>query len=327
MKQKNVFVTRRIPEEGIGILQRSCQVEVSDYDGVLPREILLHKVAGRDGILPLLTDTIDSEIMDAAGNSLKIIANYAVGYNNIDVYAATQRGIMVTNTPGVLTETTADLAWALLMCCSRRINESERYLRTGKFRGWEPLLFLGTDVHGATLGLVGFGRIAKAMARRASGFDMRVRYYDMNRVGQEEEEKYHVEYQSLGALLRESDFVSLHIPLTKETHHFIGEKELKQMKKEAYLINTARGPIVDEKVLVRALQEGWIRGAGLDVFEQEPAVEADLLRMENVVVVPHIGSASYATRTKMATMAAENLIKALEGTIPPNLVNPEVLKR
>ncbi|MEI6158034.1 MAG: D-glycerate dehydrogenase, partial [Atribacterota bacterium] len=279
------------------------------------------------GILPLLTDTIDSEIMDAAGNSLKIIANYAVGYNNIDVYAATQRGIMVTNTPGVLTETTADLAWALLMCCSRRINESERYLRTGKFRGWEPLLFLGTDVHGATLGLVGFGRIAKAMARRASGFDMRVRYYDMNRVGQEEEEKYHVEYQSLGALLRESDFVSLHIPLTKETHHFIGEKELKQMKKEAYLINTARGPIVDEKVLVRALQEGWIRGAGLDVFEQEPAVEADLLRMENVVVVPHIGSASYATRTKMATMAAENLIKALEGTIPPNLVNPEVLKR
>lgn len=327
MTRPGVFITRRIPEEGIRIVAECCEVEVSEYDGVLPREVLLEKVRGRDGILCLLTDTIDREVMEAAGPNLKVIANYAVGYNNIDVEEATRRGIMVTNTPGVLTETTADLAWALMMSVARRIVEADRFVRAGKFRGWEPMLFLGTDVFGATLGLVGFGRIGQAMARRALGFNMRVLYYDLVRAPFHVEKELRAEFRALPELLQEADFVSIHVPLTKETYHLIGEKELRLMKKEAYLINTARGPVVDEKALVRALKEGWIRGAALDVFEREPEIEPELLELDNVVLAPHIGSASYATRTKMAVMAAENLVRALRGEIPPNLVNPEVLQR
>uniref|UniRef100_A0A7V4TFI1 D-glycerate dehydrogenase n=1 Tax=Candidatus Caldatribacterium saccharofermentans TaxID=1454753 RepID=A0A7V4TFI1_9BACT len=326
MRRPTVFITRRIPEEGIRIVASFCEVEVSDFDGVLPRKMLLEKVQGKDGILCLLTDTIDREVMEAAGPNLKVIANYAVGYNNIDVEEATRRGIMVTNTPGVLTETTADLAWALMMSVARRIVEADRFVRAGKFRGWEPMLFLGTDVYGATLGIVGFGRIGQAMARRALGFDMTVLYYDLQRVPEDVERQYRARFVPLPELLQTSDFVSLHVPLTKDTYHLIGERELRMMKQEAYLINTARGPVVDEKALVRALREGWIRGAALDVFEREPEVEPELLELENVVLAPHIGSASYATRTKMAEMAAENLVKALQGEIPPNLVNPEVLK-
>ncbi|MEN3184124.1 MAG: glyoxylate reductase [Atribacterota bacterium] len=326
-KKPNVFITRRIPEEGIRIVMEHCTVEVSDYDGVLPREMLLEKVRNRDGILCLLTDTIDREVMDAAGPSLRVIANYAVGYNNIDVEEATRRGIMVTNTPGVLTETTADLAWALMMSIARRIVEADKFVRAGKFRGWEPMLFLGTDVYGATLGLLGFGRIGQAMARRAKGFNMRVLYYDLVRAPFHVERELQVEFRPLPELLQEADFVSIHVPLTKDTYHLIGERELRMMKKEAYLINTARGPVVDEKALVRALKEGWIRGAALDVFENEPEVEPELLELDNVVLAPHIGSASYATRTKMAIMAAENLVRALRGEIPPNLVNPEVVNR
>jgi glyoxylate reductase len=288
--------------------------------------MLLEKVRGKDGILCLLTDTIDREVMEAAGPKLKVIANYAVGYNNIDVEEATRRGIMVTNTPGVLTETTADLAWALMMSVARRIVEADRFVRAGKFRGWEPMLLLGTDVYGATLGIVGFGRIGQAMARRALGFDMTVLYYDLQRASEEIEQKYRVRFTPLPELLQTSDFVSLHVPLTKDTYHLIGERELRMMKREAYLINTARGPVVDEKALVRALREGWIRGAALDVFEREPEVELELLELENVVLAPHIGSASYATRTRMAEIAAQNLVKALQGEIPPNLVNPEVLR-
>lgn len=327
MKRFKVFVTRKILEEGLNMLREKFDVEVSDYDGVIPRKMLLEKVKGVDAILSLLTDTIDAEVMDAAGSNLKVIANYAVGYNNIDVEEATKRGIMVTNTPGVLTETTADLAWALMMAIARRIVEADRFVREGKFRGWEPMLLLGTDVHGATLGIVGFGRIGQAMARRALGFNMKVLYYDNARVPEQVEKELKAAYVDLPTLLRESDFVSLHVPLTRETHHLIGEKELRMMKKGAYLINTARGPVVDEKALVKALKEGWIKGAALDVFENEPEVEPELLKLENVVLAPHIASASYATRSRMSIMAAENIIKALSGEIPPNLVNPEVLQK
>lgn len=326
-KSPHVFITRRIPEEGIRIVMEYCETEVSDFDGVLPRATLLEKVRGKDGILCLLTDTIDGEVMEAAGPGLRVIANYAVGYNNIDVEEATRRGIMVTNTPGVLTETTADLAWVLMMSIARRITEADRFVRSGKFRGWEPLLLLGTDIHGATLGLVGFGRIGQAMARRAWGFNMKVLYYDLVRAPFHVEREFGAVFSSLSELLQTADFVSIHVPLTKETYHLIGEPELRMMKREAYLINTARGPIVDERALVRALKEGWIRGAALDVFEREPEVEPGLLELDNVVLAPHIGSASYATRTKMAVMAAENLVKALRGEVPPNLVNPEVLKK
>ena len=322
-----VFVTRRIPEEGINVVMQFCETEVSDFDGVLPRDILLERVKDKDGILCLLTDTIDKEVMDAAGSNLRVISNYAVGFNNIDVGEATRRGIMVTNTPGVLTETTADLAWALLMSIARRIVEADKFVRAGKFRGWEPLLLLGTDVYSATLGIIGFGRIGQAMARRASGFRMKVIYHDLQRVPLQVEEELRASYRTLPELLSEADFVTIHVPLTPQTHHLIGEKELKMMKKEAYLINTARGPIVDEKALVLALREGWIRGVALDVFEKEPEVEPELLKLDNVVLAPHIGSATHATRTKMAIMAAGNLVKALQGEVPPNLVNPEVLEK
>jgi glyoxylate reductase len=327
MKRFKVFVTRKILEEGLNMLRERYDVEVSDYDGVIPREMLLKKVKGADALLSLLTDNIDAEVMDAAGPNLKIIANYAVGYNNIDVEEATKRGIMVTNTPGVLTETTADFAWTLLMAIARRIVEADKFVREGKFRGWEPMLLLGTDVFGATLGIVGFGRIGQAMARRALGFNMRVLYYDNSRVDEQIEKELKATFVDLPTLLKESDFVTLHVPLTKQTHHLIGEKELKMMKKDAYLINTARGPVVDEKALVKALKEGWIKGAALDVFENEPEIEPELLKLDNVVLAPHIASASYATRSKMSVMVAENIIKALNGEVPPNLVNPEVLQK
>ncbi|WP_448523067.1 glyoxylate reductase [Pseudothermotoga sp.] len=327
MKKFKVFVTRKILEEGLNMLRERYEVEVSDYDGVIPREMLLKKVKGVDALLSLLTDNIDAEVMDAAGPNLKIIANYAVGYNNIDVEEATKRGVMVTNTPGVLTETTADFAWTLLMAIARRIVEADRFVREGKFRGWEPMLLLGTDVHGATLGIVGFGRIGQAMARRALGFNMRVLYYDNTRVAEQIEKELKATFVDLPTLLKESDFVTLHVPLTKQTYHLIGEKELKMMKKGAYLINTARGPVVDEKALVKALKEGWIKGAALDVFENEPEIEPELLKLDNVVLAPHIASASYATRSKMSVMVAENIIKALNGEVPPNLVNPEVLQK
>jgi glyoxylate reductase len=327
MKRFKVFVTRKILEEGLNMLRERYDVEVSDYDGVIPREMLLEKVKGVDALLSLLTDKIDAEVMDAAGPNLKIIANYAVGYNNIDVEEATKRGIMVTNTPGVLTETTADFAWTLLMAIARRIVEADKFVREGKFRGWEPMLLLGTDVFGATLGIVGFGRIGQAMARRALGFNMRVLYYDNSKVDEQIEKELKATFVDLPTLLKESDFVTLHVPLTKQTHHLIGEKELKMMKKDAYLINTARGPVVDEKALVKALKEGWIKGAALDVFENEPEIEPELLKLDNVVLAPHIASASYATRSKMSVMVAENIIKALNGEVPPNLVNPEVLQK
>jgi len=321
-----VLVTSRIPDEGMRLLEEHCDVKVFDYEGVFPRDMLLREVKGVDAIVCLLADKIDGEVMDAAGPKLKVVANYAVGFDNIDVDAATKRGVMVTNTPGVLTDTTADLAWALILATARRVVEGDKFLRQGKFKGWKPMLLLGTDVHHATLGIIGFGNIGRAVARRAIGFDMKVIYYSAHRAPRELERQLNAEYRLLDDLLKEADFISIHVPLTRETRHLIGERELKMMKHEAYLINTARGPIVDEKALAKALKEGWIRGAGLDVFEREPEVEPDLLELDNVILLPHLGSASYATRAKMATMAAENVLKALKGEVPPNLVNREVAK-
>lgn len=324
----NVYVTRRLPEPGMSMLSAHCRIEVNPHDRPLTRPELLEAVRGRDGLVTLLTETIDAEVMEAAGPQLRVISNYAVGFNNIDVKEATRRRILVCNTPGVLTETTADLAWALLMAVARRLVEADAFTRAGKFAamgGWSPTLFLGTDVHGKTLGIVGFGRIGEAVARRARGFDMRVLYFDVRRRTADDERRLGVEYRDLDDLLRESDFVSLHVDLNESTRHLINERTLSLMKPTAYLINTSRGPVVDEAALVRALKERRIAGAGLDVFENEPQMAPGLAQLPNVVVLPHIASASTETRAKMAEMAASNLIAALSGKRPAHVVNPEVL--
>lgn len=319
----NVYVTRKIPEESIRILEAACDVvDVNPHDRALTRDEFLNEVRGRNGLLCLLTETIDDEALDAAAG-IKGVANYAVGYNNIDVPAATRRGIPVSNTPGVLTDTTADLAWGLMFAIARRIVESDRFVRDGKFHGWDPLMFLGTDITGQTLGIVGGGRIGAATAKRAAGFSMRVLYTSRNR--HDEIEAIGAEYRSLDDLLRESDYVSIHTPLSTETTHLIGERELNLMKPSAFLINTSRGPVVHEAALVQALRENRIAGAGLDVFEREPELEPGLAELDNVVIVPHIGSASTATRTAMGNVAATNLIAMLRDEDPPNCVNPEYL--
>lgn len=322
-----VYITRRIPEPGIEMIRKEHEVEINPYDRVLTREELLQAVKGKDGILCLLTDKIDAEVFDAAGPQLKVVSNYAVGYDNIDVKEATKRGIVVTNTPGVLTETTADLAWALILATARRIVEADKFTRAGKYEGWAPMLFLGQDVYGKTLGIIGMGRIGQAVARRAKGFNMKVLYNDIRRIPEETEKELNATFVSLDELLEQSDFVSLHTYLSPETYHLINEERLRKMKKTAYLINTSRGPVVDESALVRALKEGWIAGAGLDVYEFEPKLVPGLAECENAVLLPHIASASVETRTKMATMAAENLLAVLAGKMPPNPVNPEVLKK
>ena len=320
----NVFVTRRIPQPGLDMLYEHCEtVEVNAEDRVLTREELSKGVKGRDGVLCLLTDTIDDEVFESARGA-EIFANYAVGFNNVDVEAATRRGIMITNTPGVLTDATSDMAWALLFAAGRRIVESDWFVREGKFKGWGPMLFLGGDVTGRTLGIVGAGRIGEAVARKSVGFKMRVLYADT--VPNEALEKeIGAERVSLEELLKASDFVSIHVPLMPETVHLIGADQLDLMKETAYLINTSRGPVVDEKALVEALRVRKIAGAGLDVYEDEPEMAPGLAESDNVILAPHIASATVETRTKMATMAAGNLLAGLKGEIPPNLVNPEVL--
>jgi len=327
MAKWKVYVTRRIPDSGLRKLQAKCEVKV--HEGELPptREELLANVRGIDGLLSLLTDKIDAGIMDAAGGQLKVISNYAVGYNNIDVKAANERGIAIGNTPGVLTETTADCAWALLMACARRIVEADKFLRAGKWKSWEPKLMLGTDVYGKTMGIIGLGRIGTAVARRANGFNMKI-LAATPRIDTPNAREVGAEIVPLERLLKESDFISIHVPLTEDTKGMIGEKELAMMKKGAYLINTARGDVVDEKALIKALKEGRIAGAGLDVYEKEP-IEHDneLIKMDNVVAVPHIGSASTETRGSMSDIAAENLLAVLEGRKPVSCVNPEVLKK
>ncbi|MGE5509349.1 MAG: 2-hydroxyacid dehydrogenase [Chitinophagales bacterium] len=326
MAKWKVFVTREIPAPGLDMLRAECEVDLNPHDRVLTREELLAGVRGKDGLLCLLTDTIDGEVMDAGLPTLRGIANYAVGFNNIVVEEATRRHLPVSNTPGVLTDTTADLAWTLLMSTARRIVEADQFMRAGKYEGWAPMMFLGQDVHGKTLGLVGFGRIGEAMARRAKGFDMKVLYYDARRRTPEEEERLGVEFRPLEELLAVSDFVSLHVNLDATTRHLIGAPQLATMKPTAILINSARGPVVDEAALVEALRKGQIAGAGLDVYEYEPKMVPGLAELPNVIVVPHIASASVETRTKMATMAAGNLLAMLKGEPIPNLVNPEYRK-
>lgn len=306
------------------LLMKHCDVELNVRDAKLPKGVLLRKVKGKEGLICLYFDPIDEEVLEAAP-TLKIVSNVAVGYDNIDVQAATRRGILVTNTPGILDDTTADFAWALLMATARRVVEADGFVRAGRWKERNFTLMLGRDVHHKTLGIVGFGRIGQAMARRALGFDMRILYTQRHRADEAIEQELRAASVDKATLLKESDFVSLHIPLTQETHHFIGAKELTMMKRTAILINTARGPVVDEKALVKALREGRIAGAGLDVFEREPKIEQGLLRLNNVVLAPHIGSGSLETRTKMALMAAENLVAGLTGKRPPHLVNPEVL--
>jgi glyoxylate reductase len=324
MKPK-VFVTRRLPEGAMQVLNENFDVQCNPYDRVLERQELLDGVKGKDGILPLLTDRIDDELLDTAGSQLKIVANYAVGYNNIDVPACTRHKIPATNTPGVLTDTTADLAMTLLLVVARKIVPADAYARAGKYEGWAPLLFLGNDVHHKTLGILGFGRIGFALAKRAAGFDMNIIYHDATRADPELEMQVGAKFVDKDTLLAQSDFVSVHVPLSPETHHLISSPELAAMKNSAYLINTSRGEVVDEKALVRALQLGQIAGAALDVFEFEPAIEKELTVMNNVVIVPHIASASIETRTKMGLVAAENLIAVLiKGGKPPNCLNPEV---
>ncbi len=324
-----ILVTQKVPDPAYPPLEAIGDVEANKEEGVIwSYEELLRRGPGHDYIYSLLTDNIDAQFLEActaATPRLRMVANMAVGFNNIDVETATRLGIAVSNTPGVLSDTTADLTFALLMATARRIPEAERFLRAGKYTGWGPLLFCGAEVHHATLGLIGAGRIGKIVAKRASGFDMKVIYYKPHRLSREDEETYHMTYMPIEDVLRQADFVSIHTPYTLSTHHLIGEHELKMMKPTAILINTARGPIVDEKALVKALQDRTIGGAGLDVFENEPAVEPELLTMENVVLLPHIASASLQTRTLMATMASDNLVAHYKGNRPPNILNPKVL--
>jgi len=328
-EQPKILVTQKVPDPAYPLLEEIGDVEANMEEGVIwPYEELLRRGPGHDYIYSLLTDNIDASFLEACAAStprLQLVANMAVGYNNIDVEAATRLGIAVSNTPGVLSDTTADLAFALLMATARRISEAERFLRAGKYKGWGPLLFCGAEVHGSTLGLIGAGRIGKIMSKRASGFEMKVIYYDVNRMSAEDEAMYHMTYMPMDEVLQMADFVSVHTPYMPATHHLISERELKLMKPTAILINTARGPIVDEKALVRALQMKMIAGVGLDVFENEPAVEPELLTMENAVLLPHIASASLNTRTLMATMASDNIVAHHQGQRPPNILNPEVL--
>jgi glyoxylate reductase len=320
-----VFVSRRIADEGLSRILEATDATVWPDEMPPPRDELLRSIEGMDGVLALLTDRVDAEFLDRAGPQLKVVSNYAVGFDNIVVPEATARGVAIGNTPGALTETTADLAFALLMATARRVAEGDRYVRAGRWKTWGPLLLLGTDVWGATIGIVGFGRIGQAVARRARGFNMRVLFYDVIDPPAEVVAEIGAERVSLERIFAESDFVSLHTNLTAETRHLVNEERLRSMKPTAVLVNTSRGPVVDQKALYRALSEGWILAAGLDVTDPEPMpVDEPLLTLENALVVPHIASASRATRAKMAVMAAENLLAGVRGERLPRPVNPEI---
>ncbi|KHO63066.1 glyoxylate reductase [Thermoanaerobacter sp. YS13] len=320
-----VFVTRAIPEEGLNLLRKYCEVEVSPYDRMLTKEELLEKVQGKNAVITQLTDKVDKEFFEAA-KDVKIVANYAVGFDNIDLEEATIRGVYITNTPDVLTNATAELAWALLFATARRVVESDKFMRSGKFQGWAPMLFLGKGVTGKTLGIIGAGRIGQAFAKMAKGFDMKI-LYTARSPKKEFEEETGAQYVDLDTLLKESDFVSIHVPLTPETRHLIGEKELKLMKKSAILINTGRGPVVDEKALVKALKNKDIYAAGLDVYEREPIFEEELAQLDNVVMLPHIGSATEEARRDMSILVAQNIIDVIEGRVPRTLVNKDILNK
>lgn len=320
-----VLVARVIPDEGLEPILAACEARIWEGDLPPPREELLRLIEGCDGVLTLLTDRVDSEFLDRAGPQLKVVSNYAVGFDNVDVAACTRRGVAVGNTPGVLTETTADLAFALLMAAARRIPEGDRYVRAERWRTWGPKLLLGPDIHGATLGIVGFGRIGQAVARRAKGFDMNVLYTATNRRPADIEASFDATYLPLEDLLERSDFVSLHVNLTAETHHLMNAERLALMKASAVLVNTSRGSVVDPNALYAALRDGVIFAAALDVTDPEPIPFDDpLLTLNNCLVVPHVGSASRATRGRMAAMAAANLLAGVRGERLPTPVNPEV---
>lgn len=325
--KKKIYITRELPEEAMRVLKSKFKVEVWEWEMPPPKSVLVEKVKEVDGVICLLTEKFDEEVVNAAGPRLRGICQIAVGFDNINVKAATAKGILVTNTPGVLTETTADYAFTLMVATARRIAEADKYVKSGQWKvPWGLTMLVGQDIWGKTLGIVGIGRIGSAVAKRAKGFNMRIIYYDVFRNEQVEKE-LGVEYVPLEKLLKESDFVSVHVPLTPETHYLMNEERLRVMKKTAVLVNTSRGPVVDEKALYKALKEGWIWAAGLDVWEKEPVdMNNPLLKLSNVTAAPHIASGSIATRTRMAVMAAENMVAILEGRVPPNLVNKEVLE-
>ncbi len=312
---KRVFISSTLPKEAVGLIPRDFTLDYNNSEVPLSKAELVSRLNGKDGLICHIISTIDEEVL-ASAPTLKVVANVAVGYNNIDVAAARRRGVIVTNTPDVLTETTADFAWTLLMATARRVVEADHYARSGRWTAWKWDLLWGADVHGTTLGIVGFGRIGRAVARRALGFNMRVLYHDAVRADAAVERELSATATDLETLLREADFVTLHTNLTPETRHLIGERTLRLMRKSAIVVNAARGPIVDEAALARALREGWIAGAGLDVFEEEPRIHPDLLPLQNVVLAPHIASASRDTRIAMATLAVRNCVAVLEGKAP-----------
>jgi glyoxylate reductase len=322
----SILISRILPEEVVRLARSRAEVDYHSHDAPMPRAELLARLKGRQGLICVISEAINEELLVACPD-LRVVSNVAVGYNNVDVAAATKRGVVITNTPDVLTDTTADFAWTLLMATARRLAEADRFVREGKWKQWEMMLLLGGDIHGKTLGIVGFGRIGRAMARRALGFNMRVLYQDAVPADAATERELRAHRVELPTLLRESDYVTLHTPLIPETRHLINAEALKAMKKTAYLINASRGPVVDEAALAQALKEGWIAGAGLDVFEEEPKVHPGLIGLPNVVLAPHIASASYDTRIKMGTLAVENCLAVLEGKTPPTPVNPEALTR
>ena len=321
-----IYVTRPLPEEALSLLRRCGEMSLWEKDEVIPRDVLLREVRETEALLCMVTEQIDAELL-AHAPRLRIVANMAVGYDNVDVPALTRRGILLTNTPGVLTETTADLTFALILAIARRVAEAERFVRAGHWRSWGPLFFVGHDVHHATVGIIGLGRIGTEVAKRARGFDMRILYTSHTRK-REEEDTLGCIPVDLATLLRESDFVTVHVPLTSETRHLLSTPQFRLMKRTAFLINVARGPIVDQQGLYAALRDGLIAGAALDVTDPEPIPLADpLLSLNNCLILPHIGSASIATRTRMATLAAENIVAFLAGRRPPTPVNPEVLEK
>ncbi len=327
MSKPRIYITRPLPAAAMRILEGHVEYHMWDRESEpVKRETLLREVVDVDGIICLITEKMDAEVIERA-HRCRVIAQVAVGYDNIDVAAATKRGMFVTNTPGVLTETTADMAWAILMATARRVVEGDKFTRSGRWKTWELMGFTGQDVHGATLGIVGLGRIGAALARRAKGFAMSLLYHNRKRAEALEAE-LGARHVSLDDLLRQSDYVMISCALTQETRHLIGERELALMKPTAILVNIARGPIVDQRALYRALVDRKIWAAGLDVFEVEPIPMDDpLLKLDNVVIPPHLGSGSIATRTKMATMAAENCLAGVTGKLPPNVVNPDAQER
>jgi gluconate 2-dehydrogenase len=319
-----IQVTREVFDETLEFLAQHCDVASNQSDIAFTPDALAQRIAGKEGVMCALTDRIDGALLERCPK-LKAVANIAVGYNNIDLAACTARGIMATNTPGVLDDSTADLAWALMLGAARRLTELERRVRAGEWKGWRLKQWLGVDVHHATLGIFGMGRIGQAIARRAAGFEMKVLYHNRNRVEPEVERRCNAIYAAKDDLLRQSDFVVLQVPYSPQTHHLIGARELKLMKPTAVLVNSTRGGVVDDVALIAALKGGTLRAAGLDVFEGEPSLNPGFLELDNVVLMPHVGSSTEATRRAMAMTAARNLVAALTGSAPPNLLNPDAL--